>query len=64
MSSDTFELQLKFFANLEYPQYLPSSPHNRGDEWKTVFNTPSGHCEYLVMPFGLTDNPAVFQCLI
>ncbi|XP_029318573.1 uncharacterized protein LOC115028841 [Cottoperca gobio] len=35
-----------------------------GDEWKTSFNTPTGHYEYLVMPFGLTDAPAVFQALI
>lgn len=35
-----------------------------GDEWKTGFNTPSGHYEYLVMPFGLTDAPAVFQAMI
>ncbi len=27
-------------------------------------NTPLGHFEYLVMPFGLTDAPAVFQALV
>ncbi len=31
------------------------------DEWKTVFNIPLDHFEYLVMPFGLTSAPAVFQ---
>ena len=34
------------------------------DEWRTAFNTPSGHYEYQVMPFGLTYAPAVFQALI
>ncbi|KAI2653739.1 Transposon Tf2-9 polyprotein [Labeo rohita] len=36
----------------------------KGDEWKTAFNTPRGHFEYQVMPFGLSNSPAVFQALV
>ena len=35
-----------------------------GDEWKTGFNTHLGHFEYLIMAFGLTNAPAVFQALV
>lgn len=35
-----------------------------GIEWKTAFNAPSGHYEYQVMPFRLTNTPAVFQTLV
>lgn len=34
-----------------------------GDVWKTTFNIPSGHYEYLVIPFGLTNALGVFQAL-
>lgn len=32
-----------------------------GDEWNTTFVTPTGHWEYLVMPYGLVNAPFVFQ---
>ena len=35
-----------------------------GDEWKTAFNTPTGHWEYLVIPFILTHALAIFQGLV
>lgn len=36
----------------------------RGDECKNTFNTPLGHFEYLVIPFGLTIGPAFFQGMV
>ncbi|KAK3514046.1 hypothetical protein QTP70_002507 [Hemibagrus guttatus] len=38
--------------------------YKEGDEWKTAFHTMWGHYKYLVMPYGLTNAPAVFQAFI
>ncbi|KAK3511512.1 hypothetical protein QTP70_008987 [Hemibagrus guttatus] len=35
-----------------------------GDQWKTTFHNTRGHYEYLVMPYGLTNAPAVLQAFI
>jgi len=34
------------------------------DEPKTVFQTRYGHYEFLVLPFGLTNDPAYFMDLM
>ena len=33
----------------------------KDDEWKTAFRTRYGHFKYQVMPFGLSNTPAIFQ---
>jgi hypothetical protein len=33
----------------------------KGDEWNTKFKTCYGHFEYVVMPFGFSNTPIIFQ---
>ncbi|KAK3539355.1 hypothetical protein QTP70_003840 [Hemibagrus guttatus] len=54
----------KFFTNLDLHSAYNLVRIREGDEWKTAFHTTYGHYEYLVMPFSLTNAPAVFQSLI
>uniref|UniRef100_A0A8C2B1F0 Gypsy retrotransposon integrase-like protein 1 n=1 Tax=Cyprinus carpio TaxID=7962 RepID=A0A8C2B1F0_CYPCA len=54
----------KVFTKLDLRNAYHLVRIREGDEWKTAFNTPLGHFEYRVLPFGLVNAPAVFQALI
>ncbi|KAI2665690.1 Transposon Tf2-9 polyprotein [Labeo rohita] len=65
MSSAFERLQgASFFTKLDLCNAYHLVHIREGDEWKTAFNTPRGHFEYLVLPFGLSNAPAVFQALV
>ncbi len=66
LMSSAFEILqgAKVFTKLDLRNAYHLVRIKEGDEWKTAFNTPNGHFEYRVLPFGLVNAPAVFQALV
>jgi len=63
---DTLDMlsQTQYFSKLDLGAGYWQVQMDQASQEKTAFNTHSGHYKFCVMPFGLYNGPATFQCLM